>query len=127
MQQDPDEAIEIEVQTAYLEDQSSPEENRYAFAYTITIRNAGRRAARLLSRHWLITDANGKVQEVRGEGVVGKRPLLHPGQGFHYTSGTYLETPVGSMQGSYGMVRDDGKAFNARIEPFSLAMPRLLH
>lgn len=127
MKQDPEEAIEIEVQTAYLEDQSQPDQGRFAFSYTITLRNQGRRAARLLTRHWVITDANGKVQEVRGEGVVGKKPLLNPGQDFQYTSGAYLETPVGSMQGSYGMRTDDGRHFDAPIRPFSLAMPRLVH
>jgi ApaG protein len=97
------------------------------FSYTITIRNEGSAPARLLTRHWVITDANGKVQEVAGEGVVGEQPHLLPGQGFRYSSGTILETPVGAMQGSYRMVADDGQQFDAPIAPFTLAMPGLLN
>ena len=96
------------------------------FAYTITIRNEGQMPAKLLSRHWLITDANGKVQEVRGEGVVGEQPHLHPGQGFRYSSGTVIETPVGAMEGRYSMKADDGYEFDAPIAPFRLAMPGVL-
>ena len=96
--------IRVEVDTSYLEDQSDPKERRYVFSYTITIRNEGSVPARLLTRHWIITDSNGKVQEVRGEGVVGEQPYLKPGQGFRYSSGAVLETPVGAMQGSYQMV-----------------------
>jgi ApaG protein len=96
--------IHIDVETDYLADQSAPESGRYAFSYTITIRNDGPEPARLINRHWIITDANGKVQEVRGEGVVGEQPHLKPGEGFRYTSGTLLETPVGSMEGEYEMV-----------------------
>src|SRR5919112_6563105 len=117
----------IEVKTNYLEDQSEPRELRYVFAYTITIRNEGRMPAKLLSRRWLITDANGKVQEVRGEGVVGEQPHLQPGQGFQYSSGAVLETPVGAMEGSYTMRADDGQEFDAPIPAFRLAMPGLLH
>jgi ApaG protein len=101
-----DNRISVNVDTRYLEDQSDPGESRYVFAYTITIRNRGTVPAKLLGRHWVITDANGKVQEVRGEGVVGEQPHLMPGQGFRYTSGAVLETPVGSMQGSYLMLAD---------------------
>ena len=119
--------IRIEVETNYLEDQSEPRELRYVFAYTITIRNEGRVPAKLLSRRWLITDANGKVQEVRGEGVVGEQPHLQPGQGFQYSSGAVLETPVGAMEGSYTMRADDGQEFDAPIPAFGLAMPGLLH
>jgi ApaG protein len=119
--------IDVDVDTRYLEDQSDPRERRYVFAYTITIRNEGAVPARLVTRHWIITDANGKVQEVRGEGVVGEQPYLKPGQGFRYTSGTVLETPVGAMQGSYQMVDDDGLHFDAPIAPFTLAMPGTLH
>lgn len=119
--------IRVDVDTSYVEGQSSPEADRFVFAYTITIRNEGRVAARLLTRHWVITDANGKVQEVRGEGVVGEQPHLEPGQGFRYTSGAVLETPVGSMHGSYHMEADDGHRFDAPIAPFSLAMPGMLH
>lgn len=119
--------IRVEVDTSYLEDQSDPKERRYVFSYTITIRNEGSVPARLLTRHWIITDSNGKVQEVRGEGVVGEQPYLKPGQGFRYSSGAVLETPVGAMQGSYQMVGDDGEQFDAPISPFRLAMPGLLH
>jgi len=119
--------IRVEVDTSYLEDQSDPKERRYVFSYTITIRNEGSVPARLLTRHWIITDSNGKVQEVRGEGVVGEQPYLKPGQGFRYSSGAVLETPVGAMQGSYQMVSDDGQQFDAPISPFRLAMPGLLH
>ncbi len=119
--------IRVDVATSYVEEQSSPTEGRFVFAYTITIRNEGKAAARLLTRHWVITDANGKVQEVQGEGVVGEQPYLKPGQGFRYSSGAILETPVGSMQGSYRMVADGGEVFDAPIAPFTLAMPGMLH
>jgi ApaG protein len=119
--------IRVDVDTSYLEDQSDPKERRYVFSYTITIRNEGRVPARLLTRHWIITDSNGKVQEVRGDGVVGEQPYLKPGQGFRYSSGAVLETPVGAMQGSYQMVSDDGEQFDAPIAAFRLAMPGLLH
>ena len=119
--------ISVAVDTRYLEDQSDPEEHRYVFAYTITIRNRGSVAAKLLGRHWVITDANGKVQEVRGEGVVGEQPHLMPGQGFRYTSGAVLETPVGSMQGSYRMLADNGVEFDAPIAAFTLAIPGKIH
>jgi ApaG protein len=119
--------IRVDVVSNYLEDQSSPPEGRFVFGYTITIRNEGVVPARLLTRHWVITDANGKVQEVVGEGVVGEQPHLLPGQGFRYSSGAILETPVGAMQGSYRMVADDGEHFDAPIAPFTLAMPGLLN
>ena len=119
--------IRVDVATSYVEDQSNPTEGRFVFAYTITIRNEGQVAARLMTRHWIITDANGKVQEVQGEGVVGEQPYLKPGQGFRYSSGAILETPVGSMQGSYRMVADGGEVFDAPIAPFTLAMPGMLH
>jgi ApaG protein len=119
--------IAVDVVTSYVEEQSDPREKRFVFAYTITIRNEGEVPARLLSRHWIITDANGKVQEVRGEGVVGEQPYLKPGQGFRYSSGTVLETPVGAMQGSYQMLADDGERFDAPIATFSLAMPGVVH
>ena len=117
----------VDVETEYLPEQSAPEKNRYVFAYTITIRNEGNIAAKLLTRHWIITDADGKVQEVHGEGVVGEQPYLKPGDGFRYTSGTMLETPVGSMQGSYQMIADDGVEFDAHIKPFTLAIPNTIH
>jgi ApaG protein len=119
--------IEVEVETSYLDEQSEPAEHRFVFAYTVTLRNAGAVAARLLTRHWIITDANGRVQEVRGDGVVGEQPHLQPGQGFRYSSGAVLETPVGSMHGSYRMVGDDGEQFDAPIAAFRLAKPGLLH
>ena len=119
--------IRVDVVTNYVEDQSSPVESRFVFSYTITIRNEGPKPARLLTRHWVITDANGKVQEVTGEGVVGEQPHLQPGQGFRYSSGAILETPVGSMQGEYHMVADDGERFAAPIAPFRLAVPGVLH
>jgi len=119
--------IRVDVDTAYLAEQSDPKERRYVFSYTITIRNEGSVPARLLTRHWIITDSNGKVQEVRGEGVVGEQPYLKPGQGFRYSSGAVLETPVGARQGSYQMVDDDGAQFDAPIAAFRLAMPGLLH
>lgn len=119
--------IRVDVSTSYVEDQSNPGDGRFVFSYTITIRNEGRAPAKLLTRHWIITDANGRVQEVVGEGVVGEQPYLLPGQGFRYSSGAILETPVGTMQGSYHMVSDDGHHFEAPIAPFRLAMPGLLH
>jgi ApaG protein len=119
--------IAIEVSAHYVEDQSEPREQRYVFSYTITIRNEGPEPARLLTRHWVITDANGRVQEVRGDGVVGEQPHLATGQAFRYSSGAVLETPVGVMQGSYQMITDAGERFDAPIAPFSLAMPGVVH
>jgi ApaG protein len=119
--------ISVDVETTYLDDQSEPREQRYVFAYTITIRNEGEVPAKLLTRHWIITDANGRVQEVRGDGVVGEQPYLKPGQGFRYSSGAVLETPVGTMQGTYQMLADDGAQFDAPIAAFRLAMPGMLH
>ena len=119
--------IRVDVVTSYVEEQSNPGDGRFVFSYTITIRNEGEVPAKLLTRHWIITDANGKVQEVNGEGVVGEQPYLQPGEGFRYSSGAILETPVGAMQGSYRMVADDGQHFDAPIAPFRLAMPGLLH
>jgi ApaG protein len=119
--------ILIEVETSYLDHQSDPDEGRYAFAYSITIRNEGTVAARLVSRHWIITDADGGVQEVRGEGVVGEQPLIRPGEGFRYSSGAIIPTPVGSMRGAYQMVDEDGRRFEAPIAAFTLARPGTLH
>lgn len=123
----PEHEIDVQVETQYIPEQSVPDENRYVFAYTITMRNAGTIPAKLLRRHWIITDANNKVQEVRGEGVVGEYPYLKPGEGFQYTSGTMIETPVGSMHGSYHMLADDGVTFEAPINPFTLALPNQLN
>lgn len=119
--------ITVEVETDYMEGQSEPDNERYVFSYTITIRNEGGEPAQLLSRHWLITDANGNVQEVKGEGVVGEQPHLKPGEGFQYTSGAMITTPVGSMQGTYQMVTDQGDEFDTEIPAFTLAIPRTLH
>ena len=119
--------IHVAVETQFIPDQSIPEQNRYVFAYTITISNLGHKAAQLLTRHWVITDGNGKVQEVRGDGVVGQQPHLKPGRGFRYTSGAVLETPVGSMEGEYRMITDDGVRFDAEIARFPLRMPHSLH
>ncbi len=119
--------IHIHIETAYLEAQSEPEEQRFVFSYAITIRNEGTQAAQLVSRHWLITDSNGKTQEVRGKGVVGEQPHLRPGQSFRYSSGAIIETPVGTMQGSYQMRSDEGLTFDAPIPAFRLAMPGIVH
>ena len=119
--------FDIDVDTCFLDDQSAPEEGRFVFAYTIHIRNEGKVPARVLGRHWLITDGNGKVQEVVGEGVVGEQPWLRPGEGFEYTSGAVLETDIGTMRGSYDVLADDGTRFAAPIPPFTLAIPRTLH
>jgi ApaG protein len=119
--------ITVEVATNYIDDQSEPDVDRYVFAYTITISNHGNIPAQLLSRHWIITDANGKVQEVSGDGVVGVQPRLNPGEKFSYSSGAVLETPVGAMQGSYRMEAENGTSFDAPIPPFTLAVPGVLH
>jgi ApaG protein len=124
---DKDCRIHIEVVTDYVREQSEPQADRYVFAYTITITNNGNIAARLISRHWIITDANGKVQEVNGDGVVGEQPHLGPGDEFRYSSGAVLATPVGAMQGLYRMEADGGANFDALIAPFTLAVPGLLH
>ncbi|MCZ6894257.1 MAG: Co2+/Mg2+ efflux protein ApaG [Gammaproteobacteria bacterium] len=119
--------IRVTVDTVYVEEQSDPETDRYVFAYTITIENSGSITAQLLNRHWIITDAAGQVQEVRGEGVVGEQPILQPGGTFRYTSAAMIETPVGTMTGSYEMVADDGVRFDAEIPAFKLSAPNLLH
>jgi len=119
--------VQVDVESIYVENHSNPDEDRYVFAYTVTIRNEGDIPAKLLTRHWIITDSNGKTEEVHGEGVVGEQPYLRPGEGFQYTSATMIETPVGSMQGTYQMIADDGQAFDAEIAAFRLAQPRILH
>jgi len=119
--------IDISVNTQYLQDQSDPENNRYVFAYTIGIENKGQKPVQLLSRHWIITDDNEKVEEVRGTGVVGQQPLIAPGQIFHYTSGAILTTGFGTMQGSYEMVSEDGEKFAAEIPAFLLSRPLTVH
>jgi ApaG protein len=119
--------ILVQARARFLDDQSDPAEPRFAFGYTIRLRNDGAVAAQLLSRHWIITDGNGKVEEVRGEGVVGQQPTLQPGEGFEYSSGAVLETAIGSMRGSYQMLADDGTRFEAPIAAFTLSVPRALN
>ena len=119
--------ISVMAKTQYISEQSAPDSDRYVFAYTITVTNKGELPAKLLSRHWLITDANCKVQEVRGEGVVGEQPHIMPGESYQYTSAAVLETPVGCMQGTYQMLADDGVEFDALIPVFNLSTPNTLH
>lgn len=119
--------ITVEARSAFVPEQSDEGENRYVFAYTITIRNTGTIAAKLVSRHWVITDSDNQVQEVRGLGVIGEQPLLQPDEKFEYTSGAAIATPVGTMRGSYQMMAEDGTAFDAPIPEFTLSMPRVLH
>jgi ApaG protein len=119
--------IEVNAATQYLADQSDEAAGRFVFAYTIRIENTGAVAAQLISRHWIITDAQGLVQEVRGLGVVGAQPMLKPGESFEYTSGTAIATPVGTMRGAYQMVAEDGTRFEAPIAQFTLSVPRVLH
>jgi ApaG protein len=119
--------ITVVPKATYVEDQSDPSKSQYVFAYTITISNTGSVPAQLISRHWIITDANGKVLEVKGLGVVGQQPLLKPGESFEYTSGTHLETAVGTMHGTYQMIAEDGQQFDAPIPSFTLSVPRVLH
>ncbi|AHL36288.1 magnesium transporter ApaG [Pseudomonas brassicacearum] len=124
---DPRYQVDVSVTTRFLAEQSQPEHNRFAFAYNITVRNNGSLPARLLSRHWVITDGDGHVEEVRGEGVVGQQPLIEAGKSHSYSSGTVMTTKVGTMQGTYLMLAEDGKRFDAIIKPFRLAVPGALH
>ncbi|MEK1940161.1 MAG: Co2+/Mg2+ efflux protein ApaG [Pseudomonas sp.] len=124
---DPRYQIDVSVVTRFLPEQSQPEQNRFAFAYTVTVTNNGEVAAKLLSRHWVITDGDGRVQEVRGPGVIGQQPTIAAGASHTYSSGTLMATRVGNMQGSYQMLADDGKRFDAIIAPFRLAVPGALH
>ena len=119
--------IKVTVKTTHIPGQSDEANNRYVFAYTITIVNSGSVAARLVSRHWIVTDADNRAQEIRGLGVVGEQPLLRPQQSYEYTSATAIPTPVGTMRGSYQMVAEDGTAFDAQIPEFTLTAPRVLH
>jgi ApaG protein len=119
--------IQVSVKVRYLPEQSDEADNRFVFAYTITVSNEGEQPVKLLSRHWIITDANRHVQEVKGKGVVGEQPTINPGQSFEYTSGTVLATPVGTMSGSYLMTLEDGAEFSVPIPQFVLSIPRVLH
>ena len=122
-----DNPIRVQVETRYIADHSEPSENKFVFAYDICVRNQGDSPVQLLSRHWIITDGDGKTQEVRGEGVVGEQPVIPPGTEYRYTSGTLLGTEVGSVYGSFGMLTEDGIEFDAPIAPFTLAQPGALH
>ena len=124
---DPRYQIDVHIVSRYLPEHSEPQQSRYAFAYEVTITNSGQQAAQLLSRRWLITDGNGQVQEVRGDGVVGEQPLIAPGASHNYSSGTLMATQVGTMQGSYQLIAEDGQSFEAPIAPFRLAVPGVLH
>ena len=119
--------ISVDVQPAYIAEQSDPGNNHFVFSYTVTIKNTGNIPAKLLTRHWIITDGDGETQEVKGEGVVGETPYLRPGENFEYTSGTMMRTPIGTMRGSYQLVADDGVNFEAEIPSFSLNVPKILH
>ena len=124
---DPRYQVDVSVTTRFLAEQSQPEHDRFAFAYSITVHNNGSLPARLLARHWIITDGDGHVEEVRGEGVVGQQPLIDVGNSHSYSSGTVMTTKVGTMQGTYQMLAEDGKRFEAVIKPFRLAVPGALH
>ncbi len=119
--------IDVEVQPSYIAEQSDPVNNHYVFSYTVTIKNSGETAATLLTRHWIITDGDGNVQEVKGDGVIGQQPRLLPGENFRYTSGTFMSTPFGTMHGSYQMITDNGIHFDAIIPAFTLTVPNTLH
>jgi len=119
--------ITVSPKVTFLAEQSDPDKNHFVFAYTITVTNTGSVAAQLVSRHWIITDADQRVQEVKGQGVVGKQPVLKPGESFEYTSGATLATGMGTMRGAYNMVDEDGSAFEVAIPPFTLSVPRVLH
>jgi len=119
--------VAVSATPQFIPDQSDPATERYVFAYTITIENVGTVPAQLISRHWVITDGNSRVQEVRGLGVIGQQPLLNPGETFEYTSGCQLDTPVGTMRGTFQMTAEDGTQFDAIIAEFTLSIPRVLH
>lgn len=121
------ELINVSVTTRYIDDQSAPDRDSYVFTYSVTIKNTGQVGAQLIARHWIITDANNHIEEIRGLGVVGRQPLLKPGEEFEYTSGTSLATPQGSMQGEFLCVTEQGEQFNVQIPEFLLSLPRTLH
>ena len=119
--------VQVTVKPGYLADQSLPDRNRYAFSYHVSIKNLGQLAVQLRARHWIITDSDGRAEEVRGDGVVGEQPMLEPGASFEYSSGAVIRTQVGTMQGSYQMIASDGHLFDAPIPQFTLSVPRVLH
>ena len=119
--------IKIHVETTYLSNESNPDDNKYYFLYTVLIKNNSKKRAKLLSRHWIIIDDNGKVQDVKGEGVIGEQPDIRPGEEFQYTSGTMIETSFGTMRGSYHMIDDEDNYFDAVIPEFVLSIPRVIH
>ena len=119
--------IKIHVETTYLSNESNPDDNKYYFLYTVLIKNNSKRRAKLLSRHWIIKDDNGKVQDVKGDGVIGEQPDIRPGEEFQYTSGTMIETSFGTMKGSYHMIDDEDNYFDAVIPEFVLSIPRVMH
>ena len=119
--------IEINVETTYLSNESNPDQNKFYFLYTVLIKNNSKKNAKLLSRHWIITDDNGKIQDVKGEGVIGEQPDIKPGEEFQYTSGTMIETSLGTMKGSYQMIDDEDNYFDATIPEFVLSTPRIIH
>ncbi|HET8897711.1 MAG TPA: Co2+/Mg2+ efflux protein ApaG [Rhodanobacteraceae bacterium] len=123
----PNYAVDINVESRFLPEQSEPNEGRYVFSYTVSLRNRGAQAAQLLARHWIITDGDGRIEEVRGDGVVGEQPNMYPGGGYEYSSGAVLKTGVGTMRGSYLMEAEDGTRFEAPIPAFVLSIPRTLH
>ncbi len=127
MPKEPLHKIDVKTKSAYISEHSTPTEGHFAFSYTVCIQNHGSMAARVITRHWVITDIDGNQQEVFGEGVVGKQPLLRPGEQFEYTSGTVLNTPIGYMTGHYQMMSEDGALFKAEIAPFTLSQPHQLH
>lgn len=120
-------SIQVKVSTAYISQQSDPDRERFVFSYTVEISNNGRKAAQLLRRYWVIKDAQGGVEEVRGDGVIGEQPLIDVGATYRYSSGAVLKTDVGVMEGAYEMINEDGESFSALIEPFTLSIPRIIH
>ncbi len=121
------ELLSVSVTTRYIDDQSAPDRDSYVFTYSVIIKNTGQVGAQLIARHWIITDANNHIEEIRGLGVVGRQPLLKPGEEFEYTSGTSLATPQGSMQGEFLCVTEQGEQFSVEIPEFLLSLPRTLH
>ncbi|MCH8078134.1 MAG: Co2+/Mg2+ efflux protein ApaG [SAR324 cluster bacterium] len=119
--------VEVSVESFFLESESDPEQNRFSFAYRVQLKNLGEETVQLISRHWIITDSVGKIQHVKGPGVVGEQPVLKPGASYEYTSGSRLESPMGTMEGTYQMVTDEGENFDIRIPMFTLSVPGTLN